>query len=171
MEDNKMNKNFLNILSILIFLTILIGCSSTDTPDRQSPGNSINPTKSVPDTTTSKNHGAESIEGEFVVINVYRTTAIDYYRAVLTDDDKIVILMNDSGVLFSQYYSTDTGLLSGMSVYLADEKINVSLDSKEYAWNTSLEQIKLKDGILPVYIGHTGINIKVSGKELGLSNC
>lgn len=53
---------------------------------------------------------------------------------------------------------------------MKDEEFSLKLDTREYAWGTSLENVYLASANRTVYIGHTGINIRVIGKVATASN-
>ncbi|MFO7612869.1 MAG: hypothetical protein R6W99_10415 [Clostridia bacterium] len=120
--------------------------------------------KKATDETDALTSSSETLEGEFIVINVYLVSSISYHNAILVNGSEI-FLLSSFGTSYSTYYDINTGLKSIIEFYVKDETFSLRLDNREYAWKTSLEEKYLPDAKRNVYIGRTGINISVTGNK------
>jgi hypothetical protein len=156
----------------LLASILLVGClASSTTPSPAGPTQSLSPGASPESTPTPSSTGEPSVgslEGEFVAINVYRTTSIDYYPGLRTGDGAYIVLDSSDSVPYERLMSTDSGMLSEIRFHLAGQSLSVACSVKEYAMGVELVEVYLPDAKTTVYMGRSGVRIRVSGKSISV---
>ncbi len=129
------------------------------------PSHSPAPTTPTPPPSPAASDGpsAESFEGEFVAINLYRTTSIEYRRGLRMDDGAVIVLTSSDPVPYERIMSVESGMLSEIRFHLTGQTLAVACSVKEYAMGVELQEVSLPDGKTTAYVGRSGIRVRVVG--------
>ena len=140
---------------------------ATSTPEPEATSTPEPEATSTPEPTpayTPEPTPAYTLTGEFIAINYYTVTTIDYHRAIRLDNGEIIRLVNFQ-VPYNVYYSSSTGLKSAIDFYVMDKDFLFTINNHGYAYKTILEEYS---GI--VYIGRSDYRIGVNGQTVGVSD-
>lgn len=163
-----MKKTVLLSLALVMLSLIISACGTQNGNEEVEKQNSDlqdneKITSSNPEQAPSQSN---SLEGEFVAINVYNVTSIDHYRAIMKDNGDLVLLTSFE-TPYQKAYSLDTGLLSIINFYIKENKIKLDLDTNGYAVGAGgLQEIYLDDAQRNIYVGHSGIRISLTGEMI-----